>query len=103
MEDSQMLQASYEQDQAHCNYFDYAPTTTETVLSMNLKPTLFSKLHWRRLQNSLRKKKKKKANKTLFTLSYSDPDKTLQRILTLSLPSHLQLFLVEEGFMIQSH
>lgn len=36
MEDSQMLQASYEQDQAHCNYFDYAPTTTETVLSMNL-------------------------------------------------------------------
>lgn len=98
MEDSQMLQASYEQDQAHCNYFDYAPTTTETVLSMNLKPTLFSKLHWRRLQNSLRKKKK-----TLFTLSYSDPDKTLQRILTLSLPSHLQLFLVEEGFMIQSH
>lgn len=41
MEDSQMLQASYEQDQAHCNY-DYAPTTTETVLSMNLKPTLFS-------------------------------------------------------------
>lgn len=68
MEDSQMLQASYEQDQAHCNYFDYAPTTTETVLSMNLKPTLFSKLHWRRLQNSLREKKKKGKQNTIYII-----------------------------------